>query len=250
MMENSPESASTTEWVEQLYAPETRRAARQKLVAARAVEPLVACLDSPNQSVVWAAVVSLGELRAAEATERLVALLERGVLEWDVCGALVRITGEDLGTDPRRWRKSLGTRPKASSFDAAECIAQTSEFLGVKANASGGGTHVFQLSTAEGRTQKVAVLFDRRDARLGELVVIYSECGPANPKHYETLLRKNLGMPFGAFAIRDLDGQANLIIVETMAAASVTPGVLAGKIEQIAARADQVENQLTRQDVR
>jgi len=249
MTENTPQSTSTAEWVKQLYEPQTRRSARQKLIAARAVGPLLECLESHNSSVVWAGVVSLGELGVIEATEPLIELLERGKLAMDVADALARITGQDLGTDPRAWRKVLGAPSPPPGLDVARCVAQTADYLGVKPTGSN-GTYVFQLSLADGRKQKVAVFFDRHDAQERELVVLYSECGPANSKYYETVLRKNISMPFGAFAIRDVDGSPNFVIVETMAAGAVTPGILATKIEQIAARADQVEKQLTQEDRR
>lgn len=248
MSENTPDS-STAQWVEQLYAPQTRRLARQKLLAARAIEPLLECLQSTNESVVWAAVQSLGELRATEAIEPLIVLLERDVLEIDVGESLAQITGKDLGTDPAKWRGALGATPEASRFDAAECMAHTADYLGVRATGSG-KSYRLRLSLPDGRTQKVAVFFNRHDADGHELVVVYSECGPAQPKYYEAVLRKNLSMPSGAFAIRDIDGVANFVVVDTMMVGAVTPGTLARKIEQIAVRADQVEKQLTQEDRR
>jgi hypothetical protein len=234
--------------VEQLGDPQTRRAARQKLVTARAVDALLRCLDSQSEPVVWAAVQSLGELRAKEAVEPLLGLLDRGVLVFDVCEALGRITGSNYGMDAKRWRQSLDT-PPAKQLDVASCIAQTSDFLGVKPDGSD-KSYRFQLPLAEGRSQRVGVYFGRKDEEGRELVVIYSECGPANPKYYEAVLRKNLSIPAGAFAIRDIDGQANFVIVDAMMAASVTPSILAGKIESIASRADSTEKSLTNEDRR
>jgi serine/threonine-protein kinase len=106
------------------------------------------------------------------------------------------------------------------------------------------------LSLDEGRAQKVAVYFGREDAEGEELVVIYSECGPADPKYYEVVLRKNLSIPSGAFAVRDLDGSPHFVLVDTMLASSATPSALAKKIEHIADRADAVEQSLTKQDTR
>lgn len=243
------ESTSTAQWVEQLYEPQSRRLARQRLVAAGAVGPLLECLGSHNQSVVWAAVVSLGELRAKEATEPLLGFLERGMLQMDVAAALARITGHDLGTDPRQWRETLGASTPSPALDAAKCIAQTADYLGVVPSGSG-GTYLFQLSLDDGRKQCVAVFFDRRDAQQREMVVVYSECGPVKPKYYEALLRQNLTMPFGAFAVRDVGGEPIVVVVESMAAGAVTPGILASKIEQIAAWADKAEKQLTQEDRR
>ncbi|HBO44284.1 MAG TPA: hypothetical protein DD670_10205 [Planctomycetaceae bacterium] len=238
-----------TQWVEQLHWPQTRRVARQKLVAARAVDCLLDCLQSTNESVVWAAVVSLGELRAPEAVEPLIDLLERGVLEMDVGESLAQITGKNAGTDARQWRSVLGSTAVANTLNVADCVSRTADYLGVEAVGSG-ESYRFKLPLPDGRAQKVALFFGRCDGEGHELVVIYSECGPASPKYYESVLRKNLSMPFGAFAVRDIDGTPNFVVVDTMAAAATTPGMLARKIEQIAAQADQVEKQLTQEDRR
>ncbi len=250
-MSDSERSAEHAELIQQLHSPQTRRAARQRLVAGGAVEPLLECLDSTNESVTWAAVESLGELRAPDAVGPLVELLGRGVLVLDVCEALTRITGQYLGADVDRWREWIGAHDNSApaELNVADCIAHTGEYLGVEP-ARSGKSYEFTLSQDGGRSQKVAVYFGREDSDGGELVVIYSECGPATPKYYEAVLRKNLGIPAGAFAIRDVDGVPNFVIVDTMVAETVTPSALAKKIENIASRADIVEKSLTKQDER
>ena len=180
-MNDANPATDAADLVEQLGHPQTRRAARQKLVAARAVGPLLECLDSRNESVVWAAVQSLGELRAKEAVEPLVGLLDRGTLVFDVCEALLQITGSNFGTNVKRWRESLESAADPAKLDVAECVARTADYLGVKPTGSG-TSYQFQLPLPEGRSQKVAVYFGRQDTEGHELVVIYSECGPANPK--------------------------------------------------------------------
>jgi len=249
-----PEPQQTDEirqLVAQLREPRTRRSARQKLIAAGAVDALLECLQSTNESVVWAAVESLGELRATEAVGPLIDLLDRGVLVTNVCEALTLITGKDFAADINRWRdwaRKHKTLPPAA-MDVDECVRRTGELLGAAAAGSGKSFH-FHLHLPTGRSQKVAVYFGREDAEGEELVVIYSECGPANPRHFETVLRKNFNIPSGAFAIRDVDGQPTLVIVDTMFAASATPSVLAKKIEHIADLADRVEKSLTKEDQR
>ncbi len=239
------------ELIQQLRSPQTRRTARQRLVAARAVEPLLSCLDSHNESVVWAAVESLGELRTPEAVKPLIELLARGVLVLDVCDALTRITGQYLGADADAWREWLGSHDESApaELDVDDCLARTGEYLGVEPTGAD-KSYQFTLSLEGGRSQKVAVYFGREDSDGGELVVVYSECGPANSKYYEAVLRKNLGIPAGAFAIRDVDGVPNFVIVDTMVAETVTPSALAKKIENIASRADTVEKSLTKEDER
>jgi hypothetical protein len=250
-MGGSSSSQDHGEWIRQLHDPWSRRAARQKLVAARAVGPLLECLGSTNESVAWAAVTSLGELRAPEAVGPLLEMLEQGRLTLDVSDALKLITGQEFGADLKAWRQWLeksGT-VKAPSLDVEQCVKQTAAYLGVEPNGSG-SSYRFKLSLPDGREQKVAVYFGRKDDQDNELVVIYSECGPANPKYYEAVLRKNLAIPAGAFAIRDVDGQPNFVMVDTMLAVIVTPSLLAKRIENIAARADMVEKVLAKEDTR
>lgn len=254
---NDPEkTAQYAELVQQLHEPWSRRAARQKLVAARAVQALLECLGSTNESVMWAAIQSLGELQAAEAVKPLIDLLERGALTLDVAQALTMITGQDFGADVKQWRQWLGSSPASSisagkppQLDAAKCVRRAGEYLGIEPTGSG-KSYRFKLSLPDGRTQKVAVYFGREDEKGDELVVIYSECGPAKAKFYEAVLRKNLAIPAGAFAIRDIGGKPNFVMVDTMVAASVTPSALAKKIENIASRADVVEKSLAKEDRR
>jgi len=255
-MNDSSEAAEYRDLVRQLEEPWSRRAARKKLVAARAVGPLVECLESGKESVVWAAIQSLGELRAKEAVGPLIELLQEGTLTLDVAQALTMITGEYFGADVKKWRVWMGG-PVAKSpspggpphVDLAECIRRTGEYLGVEPSGSE-KSYRFKLEVAEGRTQKIAVFFGREDDDGDELIVIYSECGPAKPKFYEAVLRKNMSIPAGAFAVRDIGGKPHFVMVDTMLVATVTPGALAKHIENIAARADKVEKALTKEDRR
>ncbi|MBN2294129.1 MAG: HEAT repeat domain-containing protein [Pirellulales bacterium] len=235
--------------VTQLENPRTRREARQALVAAKAVDALLECLTSGNESVVWAAVESLGQLRAAEAVEPLVGLLERDVLPLDVAESLMQITGQDHGVDPKQWRAALANLPAGGELDVLECVKGTADLLGCEPTGSD-KSFQFQLSLPGGRRQKVAVYFGREDNDGHKLVVVYSECGPAAPSLYEKVLRLNLSIPAGAFAIRDIDGAPHFVMVGTMLAELVTPRVLAKRIENIAARADSVEKSLTKEDRR
>ncbi len=250
-MNGSSASGDYEQWVRELGDPWSRRAARQRLVSARAVEPLLACLDSPNESVVWAAVESLGELRAQAAVEPLIGLLERGRLTIDVCEALKLITGQDFGADVpawQRWRQKSGNTP-APAYNFEQCVGQAAAYLGAEPSGSGNSVR-FKLSLPDGREQKVAVYLRADNNKGDDLLVIYSECGPAQSKYYEAVLRKNLAIPSGAFAIRDVDGQPNFVMVDTMLAASVTPSALAKHIENIASRADMVEKAIAKEDTR
>lgn len=250
-MSDADQSADIRALVGQLLDPQTRRIARQKLVAARAVDALLQCLTSTNESIVWAAVQSLEEMRATDAVGPLVELMSKGVLVVDVAEALTKITGQKFGGDLAGWQKWVGDsgHSAAAELDVDQCIAHTAEYLGVKPSGSG-DSYRFKVTLPDDRSQKVAVFFGRQDTAGDKLVVIYSECGPANPRHYETLLRKNMTIPAGAFAVRDVKKEPTLVMVDTMIADLITPSALAKKIENIAALADSVEKSLTNEDKR
>ena len=160
IVSDSRQASEFDSLVEQLLDPSTRRIARQKLVAARAVDALLKCLESTNESVVWAAVQSLEELRATEAVGPLVEMLARGVLVVDVTEALTRITGQDFGTNVAQWQKWLESSGEAGAarLNAAECVRRTGEYLGPDPQASG-NPYRFKPSRSGDRTHTVAALF-------------------------------------------------------------------------------------------
>ena len=122
-----------------------RRTARRKLVAANAEAALIECLDSTSESVVWSAIRSLGELRAEQAIQPLIGLLERDVLVLDVCEALAAITGRDLGTYPDEWKAHARRKRPApvESSSTSACLKEVSRLLGVEPGGSGENVSVF-----------------------------------------------------------------------------------------------------------
>jgi hypothetical protein len=212
-------AADTAGMVQRLYDPRTRRTARLELMRAGAVGPLMECLRARNESVVWAAVVSLGQLEAKEAVEPLLALLEEGRLTFDVCEALERITGRSGGTSAAQWRRLLDSPAPVGqpgqAAGTADAVQQAAELVGAELSGSG-NRYRFTLPLPEGRQQRVSLFLGKEDSEGDELVVIYSKCGPASERHYEAVLRKNLRIPSGAFAIRDIDGEPHFVMVDTL----------------------------------
>lgn len=249
-------SADIQQWVEELQDFRKRRDARRHLVEANAVEALIDCLDSTNESVVWAAVQSLEQLQAKEAIPKLIDLLESGRLAWDVSEALEKISGRKLGLSVDKWRLWLKTTDIRSSAPLAPepvesklLIQQVAELLGAEPQ---GNDKVFQfnLSLPGGRHQKVRVWFGHADAKGDELVMIYSECGPADPRQFEQALRINVKSYHGALGIIDMDGTPNFVMVDTLLATTLHPAQLAKCIENVAARADLMEKAITGKDER
>ena len=94
----------------------------------------------------------------------------------------------------------------------------------------------------------MAVQTGHSEAQDDELALVYTECGRAEAKHFEALLRKNLTLRAGAFAIRDIDGHAHFVMIDTLSATATAADDLARRIEQIAAQAGAVEGVLAREE--
>ena len=128
-----------TRWVEELGDHRRRRDAQRELVGAGAIDALLACLRRDDRSVVRSAVEALGELKATEAIEPLLAMLQQGTMSVDVCSALTNITGQHLGIDTRRWREWLA-EPAAVELLASgheKLIRRAEKSLGIEAKGSG-----------------------------------------------------------------------------------------------------------------
>jgi hypothetical protein len=274
-MANPAPDAELAALVDQLASPQTRRFARLELKRRRETAAFIACLASPNESVAWAAVQSLAELKAQDAVGPLVELLERRRLALDVSDALTAITGQDFGVDAARWRMWLTSRTAVASsvtppqaagpatsvpaaevgaaeaprFDFERCVRKAAELLAAEP-AGSDKTFAFRLDQPGGRSQQVHV-YQGRTGRQGEpLAIVYSECGPAEERHHAAALRRNCQLPMGAFGIRDVKGVPTLVLVETLPASVLTPRILARAIENIASRADLVEKDVAGDDVR
>ncbi|MEK6235955.1 MAG: hypothetical protein N2C14_14705 [Planctomycetales bacterium] len=266
-MTSTASDAEIQQWVHQLINYRTRRDARRKLVEAKAIPALIEALKSPNESVAWAAVASLQELRAREAVGGLIDLLERGVLPTDATDALEDISGEKFALDVGAWRAWDRTGSAAAGRRAAgggdgssdatapaepltrdELIRQSAEILEVEPTGAG-DSREFHLDVPGDRKQRVTVHFGNQDEDGDELVVVYSPCCPADSKYYEASLRMNLTLPAGALAIRDVDDVPTLVMVDVFLAATLHPWQLAKSITYIAERADKLEQRVTGQDV-
>ena len=154
--------------------------------------------------------------------------------------ALAAITGADFGADAARRRQWVANpgQPGRQNL-TAECC--TGEPLGVEPTGSG-NLSGFRLSLPDGPPSKGGHLPDPVDATTTRMVMIYTECGPADPKYYEAVLRKNMSLPAGALALRDMDDQPNFVMVDAMRVATVTPSGLAKRIENRSRHADLVKN--------
>ena len=241
----------------------TRRAASEELVALgnQAVRPLMEALKSEEaEGARWAILNCLGELRAPQAVPAIAPYLEDSDFGMAAHEALLKIVGRDLGPAPAPWvqwaeRHELDTgEPLEAPLQAAAATAPSDGRLTELALAEGCGTfretepgrYVVSLPVAEGAVKEVTIVFGSTDQEGAEIVIIYADCGDARPEHYETALRLNLRMPYGAIALRDVGGKPCFVMFNTILRQALTPIELRKSVFTIGERARRVERELHR----
>lgn len=246
------------ELVKALRSFRTRKLAMEQLIdlGEAGVPALVDALDERNEGMRWAAIRCLGEMGAEEAVEGLVARLDNPRDCETVCWALGRITGRDFGGDVEKWRQWSGKAADAEApagpgedMDNSTLLREALRGLKAEAKSHGRSCRV-RLELGGGRKQTVGVTFGSKDFEGSEIVIVYSECAPADPKYYEYVLRANLTLPYGAIAIREVDGEKRLVMFNSLLRGGMTPLALRKSIVTIADKADAIEKRITGQDKR
>lgn len=239
----------------------TRSAASKELIAMgrAAVRPLLDALKQEGlEGARWAAIHCLGELGAAPAVPAIAPYLGQSDYQSVAHEALVKIAGCDLGPLPGEWihwaeQQALETGEAAKAGLAPEGAGPSGDArLMELALAEGCATYherepnryAVSLPLAGGATQEVLVIFGAADHEGSPIVIICSDCGDAHHEHYETVLRPNLRMPYGAIALRDVGGKPYFVVFNTILRQALTPIELRKSIFTVGEGAHRVEREL------
>jgi len=241
----------------------TRREARQQLLrmGADVVEAFIDLLNDRDEALAWCAAQSLGDLGDPRAVGPLIDCLRRGRLAGEVADSLSQITGEDFGQDAEKWAGWAEKTPMAAMTGSGAPVQSTmltgpEDLLQQVVNGTDmtlavrGDSFRVTVPLKHDRSQKVDVLFSLKDPDGDDLVVVYSECGPANKDYYESVLRRNVRVPYGAYGIRDVGGKPTFVMFNTTLRRTVGVEQLRKVIRSVAKRADAVEKALTGEDER
>lgn len=238
----------------------TRSGAADELAAmgGAAVPALVEALrGEAHEGARWAIINCLGEIGSEAAVAALAPFLEDGDYETVAHEALVRIVGRDLGPMPPEWLRWAQCRtPDAAGAGGAPALSAqslTSDRLLDLALDDGVATwrmdeedrFTVELPLAGACIQRVAVVFGQQDHEGAEIVVVYADIGEARPEHYETVLRRNLRLPYGAVALRDVAGRPHFVMFNTILRHALSPVELRKSITTIGELADRLRRQLS-----
>jgi hypothetical protein len=247
--------------IEKLRDFKTRSAASEALIAAGrdALDSLLDALKrEESEGAKWAILHCLGEIRAAKAVPAMAPYLDQSDYQTVTHDALVKIAGRDLGPLPVEWvrwaeRHVLETGEELEAAEEAETGASPSNARLMELALAEGvatfreeepGRYVVSLPLAGGATQHVAVVFGGTDHEGSEIVIIFSHCGEARREYYETALRLNLRMPYGALALRDVGGKPYFVMFNKILRQALTPIELRKSIFTVGERAYRVEREL------
>jgi hypothetical protein len=223
------------------------------------VPHLIAALETETrEGARWALVNCLGELGDPRAVEALAPLLENSDFQIVARDALARIVGRDLGPLPRdwlRWAEARALRTGRSPEEEAageappalsdrELVEKALEGSAANWQHQGAERSVVELPLAGGGSKEVTIVFGAEDHEGAQIVIVYADCGRASPAHYETVLRRNLRMPYGAVALRDIEGEPCFVMFNTILRHALSPVELRKSIFTVGERAHRVERQM------
>jgi len=234
----------------------TRSAASDALVAggAEAVGPLVEALRRPElEGARWSVINCLGEIGDPAAVSAIAPFLEETDYQSVTHDALVKIAGRDVGplvADWMRWLEDGGAEAAGAGPQQAGGRGND-ELVDLAVREAAGhwreeaeGRFAVDLDLSGGGRQKVCVVFGSTDHEGAEIVIVYSVCGKAAAEHYETALRKNLRLPYGAIALRDIGGEPHFVMFNTILRQGLSPVELRKSIVTVGERSDAVARQL------
>ena len=248
--------------IAQLRNFRTRSVAGDALVAMgpAAVQPLLDALEAESsEGARWAMLKCLGEIGAAEAVPALVRYLEDDDYQTVAHEALIRIARRDAGplaADWLRWLEeqqagaeqgssapSPGGATRESLTDAGllELALQHSR---TEWREESPGRYAVSVPLKSGASSSVTVAFGGNDHEGAEIVVVYSVCGKARPEQYETVLRENLRMPYGAVALREAGGELHFVTFNTILRKDLSPVELRKSIMAVGQSSERVRNRL------
>ena len=105
-----------------------------------------------------------------------------------------------------------------------------------------------RVNLSSERKQIVRVVFDRSDPDGDPALLVYTVCGGADEKRFRWALKVNARLPYGALALREVEGKEQFILINTLPEADTTRLELRKVILTLAEKGDVIEKRLTGKD--
>jgi membrane protease subunit (stomatin/prohibitin family) len=128
--------------------------------------------------------------------------------------------------------------------DPKAMVRNVSEGAGYQIVESESGALQITVPVGPLRKQVVHVEFGQSDDAGHNVVTYWSICGPALDKHAMTLLRYNMKLLHGAFAVKDVGGAPTVVLQANQMAETLDPLEVSRVLSAVAWQADKVEQKL------
>lgn len=151
-------------------------------------------------------------------------------------GAAASLGFDDLSAE-------TGDVPAAAAADPRDLVRRVAEAAGYQVRETDQRLDIV-VPVGALRKQVVRVACDRRDDQGHPLVTFCSLCGPASERNAMKLLRYNVQMPYGAFAVLREGPGEQIAICATLLAEGLAAFEVARLLPAIAWQADRVEEKL------
>jgi len=226
----------------------SRSAAMRDLVRRgdEAIPHLIEALQSPFPSVRWAAVRVLGQIGNEDALQAILCFEKDAELGTAATEAIVRLK-EKLQREKQPQETEVDEDRTVESHEKTfmdKVVEGTQVQMTVEGN-----KFELRVPTTPSRGQTVTVYFGARDKEGTGFIAIYTECGRANPKHYEWALRQNAKLSSGAIALRDKGGTPWFVMINKHLASAADVDELRETILELAKKADAIEKALSGVDI-
>ncbi len=219
------------------------------------IDTLLVLLQDRNEGVRWSAIRILSETGDNRAVGPLIALLEQSRNTIDVARALRAITGEEeLGDDAQEWRSWAMQDPQTRNSAGGDLLSDDELLeaairdLPVSVQRGEDGVHLLRVSLPEERSQQLWIDFTQVDPEGQAIVQLSTPCGLADAGRYESALKRNMSIPYGAIALGTLDGILHFVMVDSYLRQTAHPADIAESIMSLAAHGDAVERSLSEED--
>lgn len=101
----------------------------------------------------------------------------------------------------------------------------------------------------DNRKQSVYIIAGNKDFEGERIYRIYTICAPLSEDILETLLRKNMNLFYGTFAVNNISGTDYIVMVATQLVKTAQPEEIYKSIIELAVMGDELEYRLTGKDI-
>lgn len=149
------------------------------------------------------------------------------------------------GSEEEREAEAEITRPTGapSAVDVVEFMKEIARKRSGRVGSAGNHWYV-ELDLEGGRRQKIFVDPNKKDGAGEPIVILYTLCGPAEPKVYSTALKSNSQLSHAAFGLLKQGEKDVLALISRRRLSVMTENALEDDLLYLASKGDRAEKQL------